>query len=187
MVNSLRSTRLIEWSFAAFHTAFFVLVAFTLLYASGNAANVLGALSTLIGVGVFAILWLTTWWCTRCAVVELKDEGQFFIPTLGDLLGVGAKWGAVNGLLFFLSLFGVIALVGLGLSTLAGNFFSGLVFLGIAGCIGAPIALFLGALFGIVFALIDASIARLAFFVFDLITIPRAITSLETKEEMAGR
>ncbi len=183
MVNSLRSTRLLEWCFGTFHPAFLVLAAFLLLYATGNAGAVLGALNTLLGVGVFALLWATTWWSTQRAVRGLYENGQFFIPAFGDMLSVGVKWGAVNGALFFLFLFGGIGLFGLAFSAQTSQFGAAAVFFLFAGCIGAIFALMLGAVFGIVFTLVDAALVGLAFF-FYWLCVPRETVPADIAQEV---
>lgn len=180
--RSLRFTRLVEWSFAAFHTTYFVLIAFTLLYTQADLGELLASLNTLIGVGVFALLWLTTWWCTRRAVAELVQVKQMRVPSLGTFLWLGVKWGAVNGILFFLPIIVLTILflfanlaarsldasqVGSALGSTTGGLFFAIVF-------GMPAALVIGGLVGLGFGLIDAGIARLAFLIFDSWVTPHA-------------
>jgi hypothetical protein len=197
MANSLgllRSTRLIEWSFGAFHTAFFVLIAFTLLFASDSADDVLGTLNTGVGVGVFVLLWGTTWWTTRRAVRSLKQDGQFYLPPFLDLLGASVKWGAVNGILFLLSLL-VFVILFFGVSSalvtnsdsytryqIASSIGSAL----LIGCIGTPIAGIFGGAMGFVLALLDGAIIKIALVLYDVFVVPSPVASIEAKEKIAG-
>ena len=63
---------LLTWALGAFHTAVFVLAAVSLAFEGGGLGNLLGGLNTPVGSGVYALLWLTTWWFTgwRCLHID---------------------------------------------------------------------------------------------------------------------
>jgi hypothetical protein len=56
---------LLVWCLAAYHTGLFVLVPLTLLHWAGALGDLLGGLSTVVGLVLYLALWATTWWTNR--------------------------------------------------------------------------------------------------------------------------
>lgn len=101
---------LLVWCLAAYHTGLFVLVPVTLVHWVGALGDLLGGLSTLVGLVLYLALWATTWWTNRrlLATTPLGRAGRLAV------LKASVKWGGVTGGCFFLELVGVaVAQVGL--------------------------------------------------------------------------
>ena len=130
-----------------------------LLYAGGNLGALLGSLNTIVGLVLFGALWLTTWWCTRRA---WRAMGWTINEPIkyGRLYSLGARWGGVNGILFLFALL-TIQIITVFIFAFSNSRFSdvglgalrGFVFVGFC---GTPFAFVIGAVFGFVFAAIDA-------------------------------
>jgi hypothetical protein len=154
---------LLTWSLAAFHAALLLTAVIALLYSRGGLGSLLGSLNTALGLGLYALLWLTTWWTTRRALAGLpwSTLGQPLL--LLGRLGRIALWGAANGGLFFLALLALIVTNGL-LTIAAGARFApdvlpGLLAVSLA---GAAVAAALGAVLAALFVLLDAALLALA-------------------------
>ncbi|WP_137287078.1 hypothetical protein [Halorussus salinisoli] len=153
---------LVVWALASFHTATLVAVLVTAFYLAGTLGDLLGGLDTLFGLGLYLVLWAGTWWTTRRvlrAVADATSETDTASETGTSALavvGVGGKWGGVNGVLFFWVLFvGFVALnASLEIDAVA--------FLFVAGGIGTLLALGIGAIVGVVFAVLDLALFRAA-------------------------
>src|SRR5439155_6183702 len=164
--------RLLLWSLATFHTAFFFAAFVAALYLNGSIADLLASLNTLVGTAVYLVLWATTWWTTRQAWRALKWERLDDPLDVTALLGMGTLYGGINGMLF-LSVIALVAIpvglaaiiveaLGLGrmedmAGLVAAGFFS-LIVLGIA----EVVAFGIGALVGLLFAIVDGALLRIA-------------------------
>lgn len=144
----------------------FVFVPVFTLHLSGDLAGPIEDLNTLIGIGLFLLLWTTTCYCTLCAwmqigVSRLRSES----PSLGRMLLYGAKWGALDGYTFALALVAAF-LVGIGAIYLVEvgpvSLISIAVLGGIGMAFGALVGMVLGATFGMIAALIVTPLIRLA-------------------------
>ncbi len=133
--------------FGTFHTAFFVLTLVFLLYLSGNLGAILGSLNTLAGFALFLLLWGIAAWSTGKALDGIigKDrrEAALFEGGLkfGRALLLAMLWGGVTGALFAGVILLTEAIFALGI------LLYGLVIL--------PVAFLLGALVGLLLALLD--------------------------------
>lgn len=168
MQKTQPSNQLIVWAFATFHAGLFLAVLLLILYLGGSLGRLLSALNTLVGLGLFGALWLTTWVTTREGWRRLQwDISQS--PNYVRMLGLGVLWGGVNGLMFL----GVLALLffgGLMLSVLlsqAGRPIGEALFdLGagpvFAVCVGTPVAFVIGAAAGLTLAGTDALLIAIA-------------------------
>jgi hypothetical protein len=166
MIEVPRPQRLLEWALAAFHNGFFSAAIIALLYGSGNLAELLGSLNTLIGIAIFAFLWGLTWLTTRRALAGVdwlarERPGQFLpIP------GRGLIWGGVNALLFFVAMllvFSLMAIVPFGLQPQnSGLSLSAIPGLLLIGAVGSVVALVVGATVGLLLGLLDMLIVLLA-------------------------
>ena len=149
---------LLAWALGAFHTALFVFLAVFLVYRGGGLGNLLGGLNTLIGSGLFALLWATTGWTTRRAAGKVGAS-----PAAGvswNLLGGGGMWGAVNATLFLgvflvpLAVFAVVVDFRQVAADLGGFLIFLLAALGVAG--------FVGFLAGLTLSLLDVALLLIA-------------------------
>jgi hypothetical protein len=102
MAEPARGDRLVVWSLATFHTAFFVAVVVALLHVSGTLAGLLRSLNTAIGLAIFGTLWTTTFWSTRHLLEDLQSGPRHPSGTAGAFIGWAAFWGGVNGVAFLL-------------------------------------------------------------------------------------
>ena len=174
--------RLLLWSLATFHTAFFFAAFVAALYLNGSIADLLASLNTLVGTAVYLLLWATTWWTTRQAWRALKWERLDDPLDVTALLGMGTLYGGINGMLF-LSVIALVAIpVGLAaiiveairlgrLEDMAGlvaaGFFS-LIVLAIA----EVVAFGIGALVGLLFAIVDGVLLHIAWWLAALYQAP---------------
>ncbi|WP_267640865.1 hypothetical protein [Haloarchaeobius amylolyticus] len=139
------------WCLGTFHTAALTAAGVTGLHLSGAVGDLLGGLNTFVGFAAFGYLWAVTLWTTTrvCREVDLFGPDR---PATTSLLAAGAKWGAVNGLVFLL---GILLAVSV---TFLGEALALLLFFGI----GGAFALAIGAVIGVGFALLDAGMLVLA-------------------------
>ena len=145
---------LVVWALASFHTAALVAVLVVALYLAGSLGDLLSGLSTIVGLGIYLALWAFTWWTTRCvvrAVARSGDDASAFV-----VLREGGKWGGVDGACFLWVLLVVVLVPGADV-TLEGVF----LFLFYGG-IGSILALGVGGIVGMVFAVIDLVLFRIA-------------------------
>jgi hypothetical protein len=154
---------LLTFSLAAFHAALLLTAVVALLYSRGGLGNLLAGFNTALGLGLYALLWLTTGWTTRRALAGLPWSTLGQPALLLARLGRIALWGAANGALFFLAVLALLIANGL-LSLAAGARFApdvlpGLLVLSLAGtAVGAA----LGAVIAALFTLLDAVLLALA-------------------------
>jgi len=155
--------RTLTWSLASFHAAFLFAALIALLYAGGGLGGLLASLNTLLGLGLYALFLLNTWWTTGRATrgldwVALADP---WAPL--DHFWRIVLWGGVNGLLLFLVL--LAAIVGSSLLLLVsgrGQPVQLLPFVLTVGAVGSAVAFVAGALAGVFFALLDSALLVLA-------------------------
>jgi hypothetical protein len=118
------------------------------LHQSGGLSIGLASLNTMVGLAIFGVLWLTTWWSTRALTRAARSNWSW--------LGLGMVWGGVNGALFIVGTFAVVLLVelpvqGPGLLLAVGAVVFPLV-----------IAFGVGAVVGLVFAALDLVLIQIA-------------------------
>jgi hypothetical protein len=160
--------QLIIWAFATFHAVLFLTVLLLFLYLGGSLGQFLSALNTLVGLGLFAALWLTTWYTTREGWRRLQWDISR-TPNYARMLGLGMIWGGVNGTMF-LGVLDLLFIGGLVLSALqsqAGRPIGEALYdLGagplFAVCVGTPVAFVVGAAAGLLLAGIDALMVAIA-------------------------
>ncbi|SEO54763.1 hypothetical protein SAMN04487948_103172 [Halogranum amylolyticum] len=142
---------LLVWCLAAYHTALFTLVPVVGLHWTGALGDLLGGLSTTVGLALYLLLWATTWWTNR----RLLATTPFEPSAWREILTGGVKWGGVTGSCFLLELV-VVAVVqvaidgGLGVPDVA-SVLPLLLFL----ALGAATAFVVGGLVGVVQAVLD--------------------------------
>lgn len=154
---------LMEWSLAAFHAGFLVAGLVALLYATGGLGELLGGLNTLLGLGLFGVFWLTTWWTTRRAARGVAWVALERPVALAGLVWRVAVWAGVNGVLFVLALLGFVGVYALA-TILAGRGSAGdtLSVFAFSGAIALAVAFVAGAVVGLLFALIDGALLVVA-------------------------
>lgn len=163
MAENMRLRGLLEWSLAAFHTAFLFASLLALLYAGGNLGALLASLNTLLGLGLFGALWFLTWWSTRRAARGIEWSALERSTELARRVGHVALWGGVNGALFFAVLFSLIVATTV-VAIVQGRAFAGdsVPAIAFSGGIGSAAAFIIGAVVAALFALIDGGLLRLA-------------------------
>lgn len=168
MQKTQPSNPLIIWAFATFHVVLFLAVLLLFLYVGGSLGQLLNALNTLVGLGLFGALWLTTWYTTREGWRRLQWD-VLQTPNYARMLALGVIWGGVNGMIFLGVLY-LLFIGGLVLSVLqsqAGRpIGEALSDLGagpvLALCVGTPVAFVIGAAAGLLLAGIDALMIAIA-------------------------
>lgn len=160
------------WSLASFHASFFVALAVTLGYLFAPLGDLLGGLRTSVGLGLYLVLWATTWLTNRRWVEEIDLMGTAREGRRSGTVTAGARWGGVNGTTFL----GVTLLLA-GFAALAetGGRGASIELVGIVllvAAVGSVVAFAVGALVGGLFAALDAIFVRL---------------SVRLSERMAGR
>src|SRR5256885_4703626 len=99
--------KLVTWSLATFHASTFVLVIVLFAYSGGGLGSALSGLNTFVGLGLFVVLWTTTYLTTARAlegldlIASVRDQDGYLRRTL--------RWGSRNGMAF-LGVLGVVAL-----------------------------------------------------------------------------
>ncbi|WP_439027568.1 hypothetical protein [Haloarchaeobius sp. DT45] len=146
-----RRPTLLAWCLGTYHTATLTAAGVAGLHLSGAVGDLLGGLNTVVGFAAFLYLWAVTLWTTTQVLGEVELFGAEGLSTRA-LLVAGAKWGAVNGLVF---LFGVILTL---VFALPGEVLNLFLFF----CLAGVFALAIGAVIGVVFALVDAGLLALA-------------------------
>lgn len=194
MVKSFRFTRAFDICLGTFHTIFLVLLAVLFLYAGGNIAGILQSLNTLIGTGIFLLLWATTWYCTQRAAKEIRVGDSIVFPTRGNWLWAGMKWGAVNGVVFFLFLLfiGLALFIVLPTGPTPDSISALETRISLASCIGifalalgGVIAFLVGGIAGFIFALMDGAIILLAYKMASSLGVGRSETLVHLEKEVS--
>ncbi|SDL98811.1 hypothetical protein SAMN04487949_0412 [Halogranum gelatinilyticum] len=142
---------LLAFVLATFHTALFTLVPVTLLHWTDALGDLLGGLSTTVGLALYALLWATTWWTNR----RLLAETPFTRGAEWPVLKASVKWGGVTGSLFFLELVGVIVLEALATGEVGTPEPTAVLFLLTFVGLATLVAFVVGALVGVVQAALD--------------------------------
>lgn len=140
---------LLAWTFASFHVALLVAVAIWLVHLGNGLGDLLSGLDTLLGLGLYGVLWVVVWRATDRALAAAPPATS----SAGTLLRSGAAYGAATGVAV---LFLLLVPVGLSLLLRGGE----LVSVVLIGGIGALVASAVGALLGAAFALLDAGLVR---------------------------
>lgn len=140
---------LLAWAFASFHVALLVAVAIWLVHLGGGLGDLLSGLDTLLGLGLYGVLWAIVWRTTDPALTAAPPATS----SAGSLLRSGATYGAATGVAFLL----LLVVPGGLLLLLQGGELVPVVFVG---GVGAVVATVVGALLGCAFALLDAGLVR---------------------------
>ncbi|MHC3378732.1 hypothetical protein [Haloarcula sp. H-GB5] len=101
---STQPVSLVTWTLATFDTALFVLLGVLAAHASGDLADLLAVLNTLVGVAVFCYLWalfvLAVRWIHRRVALDSAEVSTLVLH--------GTAAGSVAGVTFLLGLFAVV-------------------------------------------------------------------------------
>lgn len=138
-----------RWTFAAFHTSLLVLLAVWLIHLSGALRDLLGGLDTLLGLGLYGVLWAVVWVATGRAF----DDAPPGTSTPRERAKAGFVYGGFTGAGFVL-----IVLVGATLVFLVTG--GELLFIAAFGVLGSVVAFVVGGLVGVAFGLLDAPLVR---------------------------
>ena len=167
-----RNERLLVWSLATFHTAFFMAVLIALLYASGRLGALLGGLNTIVGLLLFGALWYTTFECTDRARRSLRWTTLEAPIDLTQLIGLSFVWGGANGVLFFIFLLLIQVAPGFLASLQVAP--DALLVLILIGGVGSLFAFVMGGFFGLAFAVIDFTLLEVSRRIFLRVTATTA-------------
>jgi hypothetical protein len=142
------------------HTVAFLLTLGWLVYRTGGLGEALAGIGTLLGLGLFAVLWGVIGAFTLYAVRPL----DFATVTRQRILERGAIFGGWNGVAFFapLILFALVAGTVNGAREGPGSLVRTLGTLLFFGAIGGVVAWAFGAIVGILFALLDDALLSLS-------------------------
>jgi hypothetical protein len=102
---------------AALQVNVFTLVLIILPYRNGGLGGILGQLDTIVGLGIFGVFWLCTWYATRRAMRGLAWRSPRQARLTEELLIRGALWGGATGALFLGGLLIAMLIVGLTIAT----------------------------------------------------------------------
>lgn len=142
-----------------FHTALLALIALQLIFRGGRLGEGLADLNTLVGLALFAALWVLVTAASMLAVRGLDLDALSF----GHALGRGAWWGGVLGSALVIVPFLLVGPVALLLAVLRGDFQAIAVGLFTLSAVFVAIAAFaVGAVAGFVFAMLDEGLLMLS-------------------------
>ena len=151
---------LVTWALATFHAALFVLVIVFFGYRGGGLGGALGGLNTFVGLGLFLVLWATTYLTTSRALMGLdliaSARARRAYPRRAF------RWGAANGMSFLVVL-GIVAVLTAVANTRPGQVTSGIL---LPALFIAPIALVVSAVVGgavgLFFGIVDLGLFAVA-------------------------
>jgi hypothetical protein len=155
--------RLLALALGTFHAVLLTVVLVVLLYLTIDLGDALSKLNTVVGLGIFAALWATSVFCTyrgleNAGITPGHDQATSVI------VSNGMSWGAWNGMLFYWCLLSVgfvviliKAILNEGFDYVFGVFIFGLA----AFVAGTVLSATIGAMFGLVFSLLDAGLLAL--------------------------
>ncbi|MDQ2745465.1 MAG: hypothetical protein M3Z66_24670 [Chloroflexota bacterium] len=169
----MAANRLFRWSLATFHAGLLVLLLVIVLYSFSDLAGALKNVGTIPGLAIYLALWTSTWWTTGKAARDVTPDGSLRV---NELVRRGMIWGGVNGAIFVLVL--LAYLDGLGLSRGQPNAIEVVPFLLIEAAISTIPAFIIGAIVGLLFALLDLGLLGIAQRI-----LPGEIRGLDRAEE----
>ena len=139
---------------ATFHSSMLVLVILGLLYLFGNLGKELDGLNTFAGLGLFAYLWVITWFTTAEA---LRRLGWPELVRRHDIVAQSMLWGGVTGVATIVVAvpFGMVAAVVYSVTTADSDVGGVVIFLPIIAAIASPFAFAVGAFIGLWVGLVD--------------------------------
>jgi hypothetical protein len=149
------------WVLGSFHSTLLVALLVWLIYPGGGLGVPLSGLNTLTGIAIYLALWATTLFTARRALTDLdwlsdrpKEMGSFYWRAM--------RWGAVNGLLFLLTIsvtqFLTVAASSSPGATLQSALFTAL----LIGSFGLPFAAVIGGVIGVTLGAVDIAALRIA-------------------------
>ena len=153
------STLTLSLAMGTLNTCVFMLAFVLSLYLSTDLGEILDDLSPAIGLALFGLLWAVTCFCTYKGWQEIDGGTNSFF-------GASAKWGAFNGMSFFLALLAAILVVTFVVAAAEGNgdAAGGVIAFGIiAGGIGTILSSVVGLIFGIAFGAFDLLLLQTAY------------------------
>ncbi len=164
----------LAFALATFQTSVFVFVPLLLVFLKGDLGDQLEELDSRLGIALFLLLWLTTFYCTLRALGEVGLDTMRSDPTVAMLVK-GAQWGAIDGMIFFVVL--AVSILGYAVIGASGNdhesAFIGTVSVILLGLtvtvVGGVVALIIGGIAGLIAAIIEVP----------LIYVAQALTGIE--------
>jgi hypothetical protein len=97
----------LAWALGTFHTSVVGIALLLLVYPGGGLPVALGGLGTIAGLALFVALWSTTVYSTGRAIRGLRLIGAERAAS-GAFYRRALRWGAANGVLFFIVLVVVV-------------------------------------------------------------------------------
>lgn len=155
-------TRTVTWptvtleavAVSSFHVALLVAAAVLGLHLAGAVGDLLGGLGTALGLGIYAYLWLVTWWTNRRVLRRVPLTTLTAPGAPRALLRAALPWGAATGATFVAPL-ALALVVGIAVN---GRVLPALLIGGIAVVLAAGV----GAAVGLVLSGVDVAIVRAA-------------------------
>jgi membrane protease YdiL (CAAX protease family) len=147
-----------------FQTCVLVFVALVVLFLADDLGNQLDGLSTLLGIALFLVLWLTTCYFTLCAWRQLRVD-ILRRDSLGRMMLYGMKWGGLEGMVVALTVVVFYFLIFLALGLAEGGLLeisSALVFSVLGAIFGGTVGMAIGGFLGLIAAVIEAPLVYLA-------------------------
>ena len=146
--------RSLWWALGTFHAALLITIAVLLLYLAEGLGSFLSGLSTVAGLALFGALWLSSVWSTRRALRGAVGPGLVLAVPFESLVGRGVIQGGWTGLTFLAFLAIILGVPALVQRPNSGVLVLPLV-LSVFGVAAAALAIVIGWLLGLVFALLD--------------------------------
>lgn len=154
---------LAAWCLATFHVTVVLTTVLVVTHAYGVVGDLLASLDPVIGIALFVLLWATTWVTTRRALDEGLLSGE---AATGTVAIEGGLWGGVDGAAFFLALAAAFLAIVLGTNWRALHLDPELLFQSVlvvsVVLIGCGVAFIVGALLGVLLAIVDTGLLLVA-------------------------
>lgn len=144
----------LTWALGTFHTAAVGVALLLLAYPGGGLGALLGSLSTVSGLAIFIALWAWTLFSTGRAIRGLRLVGADR-ATSGSYYTRALRWGAFNGVTFFLSLVAIIVINTLSLAAPSVQLGAVLSIAAFESILGGLFAFAIGAVTGLALASLD--------------------------------
>lgn len=144
----------LTWALGTFHTAAVGIALLLLAYPGGSLGVTLGSLSTASGLAIFVALWAWTVFSTGRAIRGLRLIGPDRASS-GAYYTRALRWGAFNGVTFFISLVAIIVVNALSLAAPSVQVGAVLSIAAFEGILGSLFAFAIGAVIGLALASLD--------------------------------
>lgn len=161
-MSRVRLPEVTALAIGTFNASVFAIVLLVLVFRTGGLGTALQSLSTIHGFALFAALWAASVFSAVRALRQYRASEAAVHGDLGAFVGLGARWGAVTGLIFLW-----LAALTLFIAYVAGQPHLGSLLIGVQAAafllvIPTPVSLLVGAMVGSIFGLVDVYAMRIA-------------------------